>query len=68
MEEVEEAAEKYRVPKELLLAIGYVNTHWEMPPPQASAYEEGELDGKGTYGIMASSGTLRRTLWARLPS
>jgi hypothetical protein len=53
VEEVEEAAEKYRVPKELLLAIGYVNTHWEMPPPQASAYEKGELDGKGTYGIMA---------------
>ncbi len=53
MEELEEAAEKYRVPKELLLAIGYVNTHWEMPPPQASDYEEGELDGKGTYGIMA---------------
>jgi len=53
MEEVQEAAEKYRVPKELLLAIGYVNTHWEMPPPQASDYEEGELDGKGTYGIMA---------------
>jgi hypothetical protein len=24
-----------------------------MPPPQASDYEEGELDGKGTYGIMA---------------
>jgi hypothetical protein len=33
VEEIEEAAEKYRVPKELLLAIGYVNTHWEMPPP-----------------------------------
>ena len=53
VEEVEEAAEKYRVLKELLLAIGYVNTHWEMPPPQASAYEKGEFDGKGTYGIMA---------------
>ena len=24
-----------------------------MPPPQASDYEEGELDGKGNYGIMA---------------
>jgi hypothetical protein len=53
VEEFEEAAEKYRVPKELLLAIGYVNTHWEMPSPQASDHEEGELDGKGTYGIMA---------------
>jgi len=53
MEEVEEAAAKYRVPKELLLAIGYVNTLWEMPSPQSSDYEQGELDGKGTYGIMA---------------
>lgn len=53
VEEFEEAAEKYHVPKELLLAIGYVNTHWEMPPPETSEYEEGELDGKGTYGIMA---------------
>ena len=26
-EEFEEASEKYRLPKELLLAIGYVNTH-----------------------------------------
>ncbi len=51
--EFEEAAGKYRIPKELLLAMGYVNTRWEMPPPQASNYEEGELEGKGTYGIMA---------------
>jgi hypothetical protein len=28
MEEVEEAAGKYRGPKELLLAIGYFNRHW----------------------------------------
>jgi hypothetical protein len=53
VEEVEEAAEKYRVPKTLLLAIGYVNTRWEMPPPEASEYEQGELDVKGAYGIMA---------------
>lgn len=32
VEDFEEAAEKYRVPKELLLATDYVNTHWEMPP------------------------------------
>lgn len=51
--EFEEAAEKYAVPVELLLAMGYVNTRWEMPPPQASSYEDGELEGKGTYGIMA---------------
>jgi N-acetylmuramoyl-L-alanine amidase-like protein len=36
----------------LLLAMGYVNTLWEMPPPEASDYEEGDLHGRGTYGIM----------------
>ncbi len=51
--EFEAAAKEYGVPVELLLAMGYVNTRWEMPPPQASGYEEGELDGKGIYGIMA---------------
>lgn len=51
--EFEAAAQEYRVPVELLLAMGYVNTRWEMPPPQTSNYEEGELDGKGIYGIMA---------------
>ena len=51
--EFAEAAEKYAVPVEVLLAMGYVNTRWEMPPPQASPYEEGELEGRGTYGIMA---------------
>ncbi|MDQ4042877.1 MAG: twin-arginine translocation signal domain-containing protein, partial [Actinomycetota bacterium] len=29
VEEFEEAAERYRIPKELLLAMGYVNTRWE---------------------------------------
>ena len=51
--EFEEAARKYGVPVEILLAMGYVNTRWEMPPPQASPYEGGELEGRGTYGIMA---------------
>ena len=51
--EFEEAARKYGVPVEILLAMGYVNTRWEMPPPQASPYEDGELEGRGTYGIMA---------------
>jgi hypothetical protein len=48
----ESAAKKYGVPVELLLAIGYVNTLWEMPPPWASDYEPGDLHGRGTYGIM----------------
>ena len=47
------AADKYGVPKELLSAMGYTNTHWEMPPPSATDYEKGDLDGRGDFGIMA---------------
>ncbi len=50
--EFQSAAAKYKVPKELLLAMGYVNTLWEMPPPKASDYEPGDLHGRGAYGIM----------------
>ncbi|HEV8043860.1 MAG TPA: peptidoglycan recognition family protein, partial [Rubrobacter sp.] len=50
--EFEAAAKKTGVPVELLLAMGYVNTLWEMPPPDASEYEEGDLHGRGAYGIM----------------
>lgn len=52
MSEFEEAAEAYDVPVSLLLAMGYVNTRWEMPPPEASAYEPGSPHGQGAYGIM----------------
>ena len=48
----ETAARKYEVPVELLLAMGYYNTLWEMPPPSASAYRKGDLGGRGDYGIM----------------
>ena len=48
----ERAARKYRVPVELLLAMGYYNTLWEMPPPSASAYRKGDPEGRGDYGIM----------------
>ncbi len=41
------AGAKYEVPKELLMAMGYVNTLWEMPPPEASDYVEGHLHGRG---------------------
>src|SRR3712207_4644473 len=44
--EFEAAAVRYRVPKELLMAMGYVNTLWEMPPPEASDYEPGNLHGR----------------------
>ncbi len=52
-EEFEEAASEYGVPKELLMAMGYVNTRWEMPPSEASSYEPGDIHGWGGYGIMA---------------
>lgn len=51
--EFEEAAEEYGVPVDLLMAMGYVNTRWEMPPPEASEYEKGDPHGWGSYGIMA---------------
>jgi len=50
--EFESAAARYKVPGELLLAMGYVNTLWEMPPPEVGAYEPGDLHGRGAYGIM----------------
>src|ERR671913_2086 len=50
--EFEAAARKYKVPVELLLAMGYYNTLWEMPPPSASAYRKGDPKGRGDYGIM----------------
>lgn len=46
-------AREYGVPTELLMAMGYVNTRWEMPSPVVNAYEEGDLHGWGSYGIMA---------------
>lgn len=53
MAEFEAAAEEFEVPVELLVAMGWVNTRWEMPPPEVSEYEEGNLHGMGLYGIMA---------------
>ena len=50
--EFSQASEEYGVPVELLKAMGYVNTLWEMPPPDASPYEPGSLHGRGTYGLM----------------
>jgi hypothetical protein len=51
--EFREAADKHGVPVELLMAMGWVNTRWEMPPPDANEYKEGDLHGWGSYGIMA---------------
>ena len=52
-DEISAAADEYNVPKELLLAMGYVNTRWEMPPPETSDYQSGDLEGRGDYGVMA---------------
>ena len=51
--EVRAAAIRYRVPEEMLLAMGYANTRLAMPPPEAAAYEPGNPHGMGLYGIMA---------------
>src|SRR5215211_1551785 len=51
-DEFESAAAEYGVPRGLLMAMGYVNTLWEMPPPEASDYEEAYIHGRGAYGIM----------------
>ena len=51
--EFEEAAGEYGVPVNLLMAMSYVNTRWEMPPPEANEYEKGDPHGWGSYGIMA---------------
>src|ERR687889_2480905 len=51
-EQIKTAAREYKVPVELLLAMGYCNTLWEMPPPSASAYRKGDPEGRGDYGIM----------------
>lgn len=52
-DEMDRASREYGVPRELLLAMGYVNTRWEMPPPSASDYESGDPEGQGNYGVMA---------------
>jgi TAT (twin-arginine translocation) pathway-exported protein len=51
--EFKEAAEEYGVSMELLMAMGYANTRWEMPPPGANVYAVGDPHGWGSYGIMA---------------
>jgi hypothetical protein len=51
-EQFRSAATQYGVPQELLLAMGYTNTLWEMPPPTVSDYDPGDLHGRGAYGLM----------------
>ncbi len=50
--DVKTASEEYGVPAELLLAMGYVNTLWEMPSQRLGDYDPGNIHGMGGYGIM----------------
>ncbi len=50
--EFAEAARRFRVPEEVLVAMGLVNTGLEMPEPKSNEYERGDLHGWGAYGIM----------------
>lgn len=50
--EIEEAAERFELPAEVLLGMAWVNTRYEHPPPETGEYEEGDLHGRGSYGIM----------------
>jgi hypothetical protein len=52
-EEFRAAAARFRVPQEVIKSMGFVNTRWEMPPPETTPYRKGDLHGYGTYGIMA---------------
>jgi hypothetical protein len=63
--EFEIAARKYKVPVELLLAMGYYNTLLETPPPSTSTYRKGDLAGRGDYGIMQLTKNRLGTLFAR---
>lgn len=51
-DEFRAASEDFGVPEKLLKAVGYVNTRWEMPPPEDCEYEPGQLHQRGEYGIM----------------
>lgn len=50
--EIRDAAREYDIPEALLLAMGYVNTRLEMPPPEVNAYRRGDPHGRGAYGVM----------------
>jgi hypothetical protein len=52
-EQVERVAGAYGVPVALLLALGFVNTRWEMPPPAVCSYVHGDPHRQGIYGVMA---------------
>lgn len=50
--ELREAGSEYGIPHQLLKAMAYVNTQWEMPPPEDCVYRPRDLHHRGEYGIM----------------
>ena len=64
-DQVGAASAGYNVPEDLLLAMGYVNTLWEMPPPTVTPYQRGDLHGRGAYGIMQLEQTPSRDTLGR---
>ncbi len=52
-EEFDAAAAEYGVSVQILLALGYVNSRWEMPPVEVSEYVAGDGERRGVHGIMA---------------
>lgn len=63
--DVNAASTEYDVPAELLLAIGYVNTRWAIPPVEAGAYEPEDIHGSGGYGPMHLSEDPQKNTLAR---
>jgi hypothetical protein len=55
----EAVATGYGVPEELLLAVGYANTLWEMPPPTAT--------GGAPTASCSSCGAPLKTPWGAPP-
>ncbi len=65
VEEFEQAAAEYGVPKGLLMAMGYVNARWEMPPVGPASTSLAASTAGAATGSCTSSATLPRTPWAR---
>lgn len=66
--EFEAASQKHRVPVELLLAMGYVNSRWEMPPPSSGEFEPGDIHGSSAFGVAGLSEDPRNDTLARASS
>ncbi|BBL80628.1 hypothetical protein RxyAA322_24820 [Rubrobacter xylanophilus] len=53
--EVGAASKEHGVPTKLLLAMGYVSSRWEMPPPRFGDFNPGDIHGTSGYGVLGLS-------------